>query len=164
MGEFRIPAELIDTHEWMADSLIDDVPGINCLLIYPNKQEECDNCILDHATGRSSGIFKTGGPISFANFQICPRCNGDGHYSSPITSIIRLRVYWEAKSFIDIGAKIANPDGVVMLIGYMEDLPELERADKIQIQEYIYTRQGEAVPHGLRRDRYFIQYAKRTGS
>ena len=162
LGEFSIPAELIDKHEWMTDALIDDVPGLNCTLIFPQKQSPCDNCVLDPTTGRSTGIYLSGGPISFANFQICPRCNGNGHLAQHTTATIRLRVYWETKSWIDIGMKIADPDNTVMLIGYMTDKAALERADKIEIEDYVYTRLGEAIPWGLRRNRFFLQYATRS--
>ena len=162
LGEFRIPSGLLDKHEWMADSLIDDVPGLICTLIYPDKQEECDNCSLDSVSGRSNSVYKSGGPIPFSHFQICPRCNGEGHLTSPATLTIEARVYWETKSWIDIGIKVAKPDSSAMLIGYMSDLEKLERANKILISNHYYVREGEAVPHGFRRNRYFIQYVTRT--
>ena len=162
LGEFRVPSTLIDKHEWMADSLIDDIPGLTCTLIYPRKQAECDNCSLDPMTGRSTNVYKVGGPIPFTNFQVCPRCNGEGHLTSPATDTIEARIYWEPKSWVDIGIKVAKPDNTAMMIGYLTDLTKIKKANKISVEGYYYTRLGEAVPHGFRRNRYFIQYITRA--
>ena len=170
LGDFVIPPMLFDLGEWIADSYIDGETGQNCTLIYPDKWTQCDNCIFDISTGRSAGVYLSGGPQPFST-QLCPRCNGAGRHQSPVTDTIRMRVYWERKSWIDIGVKFADPDGVAMCIGYLVDLPKLERAntailnsDIQPIASYECTRLGEAKPHGMRQNRYFIQYMKRTGS
>lgn len=169
-GNFDIPSAIISEYEWIADEFIDGEFGCPCRLVFPPKFSECDNCVFDLKVGRSSNIYKSGGPISFQNHTICPRCQGRGRLSLPSTSNIRLRVYWEQRSWIDIGVPIGNPDGIAMTIGYLSDLPALERADRIvlhtdleDIRKYLVRREGEAVPHGLSKDRYFIQYVRRIG-
>ena len=171
LGNFSIPSVLIDYHEWMIDELIDGVTGQVCELSFPDKDTQCDNCKISPDTKRSSNIYNGTGPNSFANFGICPRCAGLGRFQVPVTETIRLRIYWDSKSWIKIGVSLATPDSSCMTIGYMTDLPKLERAKHIllpadvsSIRRYEMNRVGEAVPHGFRQDRYFIQFFTRIGS
>lgn len=171
LGNYVIPSYVYDLHEWMADAYIDGETGRDCILIYPDKWTECDNCYIDTSTNRSSSIYKAGGPAAFPANTICPRCNGEGRSQTAVTATIRMRVYWDKSSWVDIGAAIANPTGVAMCIGYIDDLPKLERATRIilnhnvdPVQRLECTREGEAKPWGFRGNRYFIQYVRRTGS
>lgn len=166
---FSIPAELFSLHEEIADYFIDGEIGETAQLIYPSKKTECDNCKIDPVTGQSSNIYKTGGPIPFTNHTLCPRCNGEGRLNLPNSDNINLRVYWDAKSWIDVGIDFNIADSVAMTIGYMSDLHKLEKAQQIVlentlsgIRRYSCERLGEAVPWGFRR-RYFLQYLKRFG-
>jgi hypothetical protein len=169
LGDFDIPTEIIDLHEWVADAFIDDEFGHPCTLIYPHQDTECPNCIRDPRTKRSSGIYKTGGPTPFPNHTTCPYCGGEA-LATEVTEPIRLRVYWQPKDWIDIGIKIDNPDQTAMTIGYMVDLPKVEKAQCILLEKKMATvrkykckRKGEAAPWGFHHDRYFIQYMERTG-
>jgi len=170
LGDFNIPSEVFDTHEWVTDEFIDGEIGSTCTLAFPAKREECDNCVYDPHANRSANIYKAGGPISFQTHGTCPRCQGRGLLELPQTDSIRLRVYWEPSSWRDIGIKVADPTGLCMVIGYMVDLPKLERANTVlindelaNIRNYNCAREGEAQPWGFRRNRYFVQMMKRTG-
>jgi hypothetical protein len=44
LGEFNIPSDVFDIHEWVVDEFIDGELGSECLLIYPDKYTECPNC------------------------------------------------------------------------------------------------------------------------
>lgn len=169
-ASFVLPTSLYELEEWVADSYIDGPLGQNCTLIYPDKWTQCDNCIMDLATQRSSNVYKSGGPVTFPANSLCPRCNGEGRSQVPVTETVRLRVYWNRSGWIDIGVKIANPDGVAMCMGYASDIQRVERANKIILNAdltstrvYECVREGEAKPYGMRRNRYFIQYMRRTG-
>jgi len=170
LGDFNIPSEIFDLHEWMADELIDGDIGVTCTLTYPSKQSECTNCIYDRNTERSSNIYKTGGPEPFENYQTCPICQGRGRLELPQTEQIRLRVYYEDSEWRKVGVKAASPDTIAVVIGYMLDLPKLEKANTLLLNDelaetrnYLCARNGEARPHGFRENRYFIQELKRTG-
>ncbi len=170
LGDFDIPSEVIDLHEWVSDEFIDGELGSTCTLIFPAKREECDNCIYDPHTSRSSNIYKAGGPISFQNHGTCPRCQGRGTLELPQTDTMRLRVYWEPASWRDIGIKVADPTGRCVVIGYMVELAKFERANTVllnnelkNIRNFQTAKDGEAQPWGFRRDRYFTQIMKRTG-
>jgi len=169
-GDFTLPAGILDEHEWLSDFLLDGETGHTCTIYYPPKPTECDNCIFDPTTGRSSNIYKTGGPIPFQNHTICPRCGGAGRSTIRTTEDVKLRIYWQPKDWIDIGVKFDVAYGVAMTIGYMTDLPKIERAEKIllntnilEMRRWFCKRAGEAVPHGFRQKRYFIQYVERIG-
>lgn len=168
-GNFDIPSAIFTNHEWMVDELIDGEIGTNCSLIYPSKRAPCDNCKFDPQTERSSGLYKSGGPIPFPNHTLCPRCQGRGFLSLPETDIVRLRIYWEPSSWRNLGIKVVDADGVCMTIGYMSELAKMEKAEKVilhsdleKIRRYVCVREGEAQPHGFRRNRYFVQMLRRA--
>jgi len=196
-GNFNIPSAVFDMHEWMADELIDGEIGSTCTLVFPAHRAACDNCLFDPNTNRSSNIYRTSavlslalggvgvtvggigittetpsvaGPIPFANHMMCPRCNGVGFAAVPQTSSIRLRIYWEPSTWRHIGIKVGDPTGLCVVIGYMTDNPEFERADTVLlndelkgIRNYHAAREGESQPWGFRRNRYFAQLMRRTG-
>jgi len=168
LGDFDIPTELIDLHEWVADAFIDDEFGHACQLVYPQQDSQCPNCIRDPKTKQSSGIYNGTGPFPFEPHTVCPYCGGAGREVDNPTDPIRLRIYWDRKSWIDIGVQFDVADSVAMTIGYMVDLPKVEKAEYIilekpveGIRRWAVERLGEAVPWGFHHDRYFLQYVRR---
>ena len=167
---FNIPDSVISLHEGMVDSLIEGPVGQLCELIYPStKNSLCPNCIYSPRQKKSSSIYKTGGPVPFSKHTLCPWCGGSGKSSREITEEINLRAYWKQKDWL-ISGPVENPDGAVMVIGYMHDLPKLEKADRILINKdvsayrrWLCERSGEAVPWGLSQDKYFAQMLQRVG-
>ena len=169
LGDFSIPSGIIDAHEWGADSFIDTL-GKTCTLIYPAKVTECSNCYYDARTGRSTGIYKTGGPNPFPNNSFCPICGGEGRITAEVTESVKLRVYWNSKDWHMVANTIENPEGVAQAVGYMSDLSKIERAKEIILDSHVSStrefrcvREGEAVPWGFRHDRYFLQFFRRSG-
>jgi hypothetical protein len=174
---FDIPEDIINCHEWVADELIDGPFGHNCTLVYPVTQNAvCPNCIFDPRAQKSSGIYKTGGPAQFTDHTVCPWCGGVGRSSRATTSTIRLRIYWNMNEFRkapwkDLGITgIQLPEGDAVVIGYMTDLPALEKADHIILNKDVQNfrkwkceREGEAKPWGFRQNRYFVQVVSRVG-
>ena len=178
--DFEIPESVIDEHEWVADEFIDGPFGKVCLLEYPQEDSECPNCFFDPVTKRSTDIYRAGGPIPFEDYTTCPHCGGAGRSAiAPNTESIRLRVYWKPSNWTDFGRAapdvtsnplMGSPEAVCRIIGYMEDLPKVERAAYLLIQSGLQTtrrwrceRDGEARPHGFRGNRYFQQVLKRAG-
>ncbi len=168
-GEFTIPSLLIAEHEWISDFLIDD-QGKKCRLIYPQSLNPCPNCKIDPKTGMSTGIYKVGGPISFSNHTTCPWCYGRGRKSIPNEESINLRVFFDPKTWANIGIRIENTNDTIQIIGYMSDLPKIERAQELVvdvqirgIKEWRCQPHSEAIPWGFKQNRYFVQFWKRTG-
>lgn len=167
---FEIPGSIISSHEYISDSLIDGPTGQECQLIYPiTKNSVCPNCLYSPRQRRSSNIYKTGGPVPFENHTTCPWCGGEGRSSREIKESIRLRVYWTQKEWSIFGP-VENPESYAMVIGYMHNLPKVEKADRILLnkevspyRKWIFERKGEAIPWGLAQDRYFAQMLRRSG-
>jgi hypothetical protein len=165
-GNFTVPAQLIQEYQWVMDGFIDDENlGHLCTLVYPAKPVECPNCYLDPATGRSTGIYKDGGPTPFTNHTLCPHCNGLGRGEQQTTENIRLRVYYKDKYFTR-GNPIEVPDGEVQIIGYLTDVPKINRSvelildcDLQPLQRIRCIRSGNALPWGFG-DRYFVMSAR----
>lgn len=166
--DFNIPSDLVKEYQYIMDSFIDDINiGHECKLIYPPKSSECNNCIFDIDTGRSSNIYKDGGPVPFANHTLCPVCGGEGRSVLSVEATIRLRVYYQPKDFLNIGIpSIKTKDGVIQAIGYLTDLPKLEMATEVIVDSDLESlkrikcvREGTALPWGFGK-RYFIQFLR----
>lgn len=164
---FSIPDAIFDTHETISDWLIDN--GSNCLLVYPQKYNECPNCYLDIDTGRSTTIYKAGGPIEFTNYTICPYCSGEGRLSAAEEETIKCRVYYNSKDFVGRGNITIDQD-TVQIITYLSHLSKFERAEFLIVDSDISTSKqykcqplSAALPHGFRHNRYLIQFWTRTG-
>ncbi len=164
IDDFEIPSELFDYHEWMSDSLIDGQIGVDCTLYYPPSDTECPNCLFDVVTGRSADVYKTGGPYPFEIHTTCPLCGGFGKGSIAETDTLRLRVYFGRMEVNAAMRQFANvnladaPNGVIFVIGYMEDRPKYIRANGVTIpnqEEIRCKRISEAQPWGFRKNRYF---------
>ena len=174
-ADFYVPESMCDFHEWVCDFLIDGWIGTNCKIIYPPKQTACDNCIQDAITGLSTNIYKTGGPIVFSNYTLCPRCDGIGKLYDSEEETIRARVYYNSRDFVSpvnwqIDARMTADKHIVQIVTYMENLPKLERAIELIIddqvrgyREYKCQPYSAPIPHGFRRNRYVIQYWQRAG-
>ena len=168
-GSVNIFDGLISVHEHVVNSLIDGPLAQTCQLIYPiTKNSVCPNCIFSPRQKRSSNIYKSGGPVPFEIHTTCPWCGGEGRSSRGVKENIKLRVYWTQKDWI-ISGPVENPDSVVMIIGYMTDLPKIEKADRILLnkdvsayRKWMCERQGEAIPWGFSQDRYFSQMLRRV--
>lgn len=157
-----IPNELFNIYRLWADEFIDNPNiGVNCTLHFNDKKQPCPNCVFDSFNGRSSNKYKTGGPQLFS-VGICPWCNGSGYFSSEYTEVIRLRTYWNKKDFIKFG-NIQIPDGGAMIIGYLTDLPKLEKANFVSLvneqqgySKFNFNLSGSPTLHGFAKDRYFL--------
>ena len=55
-----------------------------------------------------------------------------GRTNRAVKEDIRLRVYWTPKDWI-VPKPVENPDGMAMVIGYMYDLPKIEKAGTIML-------------------------------
>ena len=164
-----IPQALYDKYNEICDDFINLNFGQTCRLLYPPKRTACENCVYDTITQRSSGVYKNGGPVSFS-FGICPWCDGVGFKETENTDDIKMRVYWERRSWIKINIPINIPDGMIQTIGFMTDVPKIKQAQVViinpnlsGIQTWSYTLSADPVPHGLGPSkRYFIAYWKRV--
>jgi hypothetical protein len=84
-----------------------------------------------------------------------------------ITSI-KLKVYGDAKSWINIAGTIQVPDNAIQTIGYMTDLPKILKAKELIVHEGIqdyknmrFQRSGEHIMMGFGQNRYFACFWSR---
>ena len=159
-----IPSGAFDKYNEGADAMIGSF-GVACQLVYPEKRTRCSNCITNTMGGRSSSFYRTGGPISFPRGMPCPWCNGKGYFSSESTEDITLRLYWRTKDWIDVGFQVDVPANYVQTIGYIKDLPKINKAKQLITNKDIkgyetfrFNRAGEGYPHGFKQNRYIINF------
>lgn len=136
--------------------------AVNCTLEYPPTKTECPNCYINPITGRSSNIYKSGGPESFTD-SICPYCDGAGYAETIITEDIKLRCYYSKKEWQKIGLDLRVKAGGVVTYGYIADMAKCLRANKIIMNTDIsgyglqyYVLDGNPIPHGFKHNKYFI--------
>ena len=66
-------------------------------LVYPEKKEDCPNCIMSNlgTRNRSISIYQPGGPYPFERGMPCPYCGGKGYKAVEVTNDVTLRIYWD---------------------------------------------------------------------
>lgn len=162
---FTIPQAFKDRYVLAVDEIIRYF-SVNTVIHYPPLREECENCIRVGMQGVSaSNVYKTGGPYPFTD-GVCPYCNGLNYREIPATETIKLRAYFDKKSWKNINIPIGIKDGSVWTIGKMEDLIKVQRAAYITLPSNIitplaYTLYGEPIPWGISKDRYFSAFWER---
>ena len=106
-------------------------------LVYPEKKEDCPNCIMSNlgTRNRSMSIYQPGGPYPFERGMPCPYCGGKGYKAVEVTNDVTLRIYWDRKSWVDVGIPVNIPAGSIQTIAYMTDLEKIEKC-KYMIPKY----------------------------
>jgi hypothetical protein len=81
---------------------------------------------------------------------------------------IKLKVYWDAKQWINVAGAIQVPDNSIQTIGFMSDLPRVLEAKALlvhkdikDIKEIRFQRFGEHIPIGIKQNRYFACFWSR---
>lgn len=161
----NIPDSIFETYSEVVDYLYSSNEiSENCKIYYPFTKQECPNCVYN-PYGGGTNIYKPGGPEAFS-FGLCPLCNGVGYKEVETTDTIKLRVYWSPKVWVKMNG-VDKPDGKVQIIGKIENLPKVIRANKIEIfsdkthlTSWMYNLDGEPIFHGFGA-REFVALLKR---
>jgi len=165
-----ITTELKNLYKSFIDELLRSGSlSLPCKLIYEGSSFlESINCDIDPISHKSSNMYKTGGPITFADGQICPYCRGIGGSYSENSDTLDLLVIFDYKYWINFNSKIHSPDGLVQTISKLEDYPKIKNCNKIiidtNIQNYtesFYQRNSEPEPCGFGDSSYFFTYWKK---
>ena len=154
---------------------IDKMFGTNglsrpCKLIAKDKKRtQCNNCKIDPINGKSSGRYKSGGPINFPYGQLCPICNGVGFIfdTTGNETAINLLVIYDYRKFITFSTNVNIPDGSIQVLAKFADLEKLQRANTLIVDTsagYIPNNEYEPVsqpqPIGLGASDYLFMYWK----
>jgi hypothetical protein len=158
-----LASDFFDGYNQTADDFINSNFGVNCTLLYPAKDVECENCIVDTINRCSTNQYNGTGPYPFT-FGICPYCEGNGYKSEQPTENIKMRVYFTPKSWVKISIPVNIPDGSIQTIGFMSDLPKVLKSKTViinpnlsPINDWSYALLTHPVPHGFNQ-RYFIAF------
>ena len=142
-------------------------------LVYPEKREQCPNCYMNTlgTRNKSVSLYRPGGPYPFERGMPCPYCNGKGYKAIETTEDITLRIYWDRKSWVNIGPAIDIPDGSIQTIAYMTDLPKIEQCKHMipnydGIENYDkgrYEKSGPSHPQGFKQNntKYIVTFWNR---
>lgn len=123
-----------DLHKNMIDALLEDTAlTVACTLIYSGtKPTECPNCTINNISGKSSGRYKSGGPIPFTNGE-CPYCYGAGRTIAESTETLYLMPIWDSKKWLLDDPAINIADISVQTMSKITTYDELARCSKIKI-------------------------------
>lgn len=129
----------------------------------------CPNCIYDVNLKKSSGKYKTGGPIVFALGKICPYCNGAGSYGIENTSTGYLAVIWDYKKWINPPPDIKIFDGYIQTICHKDYLSQIKQCKNITVvynsvgSNPVFQLYGEPNPAGLGDNEYLFTMWQKIG-
>ena len=156
------------------DSLLtNNALTVPCQLIFQNTTfNSCPNCLYDTMSGKSTSIYKTGGPIVF-NKGICPYCHGLGNIAADNTQTVNLMVIWDYKQWIGwhgVPELTMTPFGHAQTLCSVSLLPAIKAAKNIildtDVQAYVkhlFLRVSEPNPIGFGKDSYIATMWKREG-
>lgn len=144
-----------------------------CRFIYSNTNPVlCSNCLFDAVSNRSANRYNGTGPSPFADYSICPICNGFGYDSDNKEELVYLGVLFDSKHWFNWNNKsntIRVPDGMVQTICKAELLPKIRNADKILIDtnnevygSYYYIRANDPEFAGFGDTRYIFTMWQRA--
>ena len=104
-----------------------------CTVVYPERRQKCENCVVNTLGGRSANFYRAGGPIPFSRGTNCPLCGGEGFKNIETTESVELRIYYNSRDFIDVGFTADVPNNVIQTVGYMDDYEKLTKAKELLI-------------------------------
>lgn len=165
-----IPDGLFDIYNEGVDEMI-RVFGVDCTLVYPSEWQECNNCVISGIGGITSSVYAQGGPAPFNRGGSCPLCDNQGTKEVEATGTVKLRVYWTEKDWKKVGyASLQVPDGSVMTLGYLSDMPELQATNTLIVnsaqsgyKNWRFSLSGEPFAHGFGKNRYCAAFWSRSG-
>lgn len=158
-----ITQDFKDLHTNMISALLEDTAlTTKCSLIYENTRfEVCNNCIYSALGGRSSRIYKIGGPNPFNN-GVCPVCGGQGKIYFSSTTSLYLMTIFNKRDWI-----ITNPNAVdinLQTMSLISTFDDIQRCSFLTIDDSKYAkyngvrfiRDGSPVPCGFDDNNFII--------
>ena len=148
-----IPQSVFDKYYDVVDSTF-NIFGVTCQLVYIEKVEVIDNSFNNIPDNRSINSHRRrGGDHKRADktFREVEKLED-----------IKLKVYWDSKSWVNPGGNIVLPERGVQTIFFATDLGKVTRAKEIivhknikEIREFRFQKKGEQFPMGIGQERYF---------
>lgn len=163
-----ITAEFKQLHYDMISATVDSF-SVSCQIIMGDtKFTECTNCYYNSQTGKSSGKYKSGGPIPF-DFGLCPYCRGAGKIADEQTEIISLAPIYDYKHWVPgLSPNLQSPNGFVQTVSKFETFNTLKKAKELIIDTAVNTtvknrfqRYSEPTTYGFGSSQFIITIWKR---
>ncbi len=151
----NIPQSVFDKYNEGIDTTIESF-GVICQLVSLNKIEVIETAPANNNIPEKNSINAhrvRGGDYERQNKII---------KEVEVLTPIKLKVYYNPKSWINVAGNIQVPDGTIQTIGYLSDLDIILQAKALiahtainNIKELRYQRLGEPSTFGFKQDRYF---------
>jgi hypothetical protein len=139
--------------------------ALPCKLIYNSPEKAfCSNCKFDPMQNKSANIYNGTGPSPFANYSICPVCNGYGMTELSPEETIYMALIFDSKYWLNWSSKTVNiSNSMAQSICNISLLPKIQNAKEIILDSTIanhgnriYTRANEPEVCGFGENRYII--------
>jgi hypothetical protein len=148
-----IPQSVFDKYFDVVDSTF-NIFGVTCQLVYLEKVEEISSVYDNIPDNRSINAHRRSQPSYVRENKVIREVEK--------TEDIKLKVYWDSKSWTKIGADMVIPDGSIQTILFATDLDKIMRAKELivhkdikDLRELRFIKHGEPFPMGLQQKRYF---------
>jgi hypothetical protein len=149
----NIPDSVFNKYYDVVDSTF-NIFGVTCKLVYIEKFEEISSTFDNVPENRSVNAHRRPQPQYKREDKVIREVEK--------TEDIKLKVYWDSKSWTKIGGDIIIPRGSIQTIFYATDLDKIMRAKELVVHKDISTlremrfkKHGEPFPMGLKQKRYF---------
>ena len=150
----NVPESVFDKYYDVIDSTF-TIFGVTCQLVFVEQIEEISNAYNNVPDNRSINAHRK-------NQEQFRRENKVFREVERIEDI-KLKVYWDNKSWIKPVGNLVYPDNAIQTIFFATDLAKINRAKELIVHKTIkdiqgpmkYKKIGQPFPVGLRQDRYF---------
>ena len=151
-----IPDCVRTKYDIVASGMIDEL-GIDCTVVYPPVNIE---------TSKSVPLFKQKNTMLQTSDPYGFNIGAENYVTTETTGIVRLRCYWSQRDWRKLSS-VDLAEGSCMSIGYLSDLPKLQKADHILIHtevghQFKFIKAAEPIVHGLTK-KYLMSFWKRNG-
>tara|TARA_B100002019_G_C21153598_1_gene539519 strand:- start:298 stop:780 length:483 start_codon:yes stop_codon:yes gene_type:complete len=150
----NIPESVFTKYYDIIDSTINDIFGVVCQLVYVEKVEEISNTFDNIPSNKSINAHRR----KSSSYKRADKTFKEVEKLEDI----KLKVYWDSKSWTKVGGDIVVPENSIQTIFFATDLDKIMRAKYLiahkeikDQREYKFQKFGEPFPMGLRQNRYF---------
>jgi len=155
-----IPESVFDKYFDVVDSTF-TIFGVTCQLVYIETVEEIVNTYDNIPSNRSINAHRRPQDQYRRQDKVIKEVEK--------FEDIKIKVYWDSKSWIKVGGDMVIPDNSVQTIFYATDLDSIMRAKELivhkdikDLKEMRFKKFGEPFPLGLRQVRYFGCFWERS--
>tara|TARA_Y100000004_G_scaffold189627_1_gene245551 strand:+ start:393 stop:875 length:483 start_codon:yes stop_codon:yes gene_type:complete len=155
-----IPDSVFDKYFDVVDSTF-NIFGVTCQLVYIEKVEEISSVYDNIPDNRSVNAHRRSQPLYTRQDKVIKEVEK--------TEDIKLKVYWDSKSWTKVGAEMVIPDNSVQTIFFASDLDKIMRAKELIVHKEIkdliemrFKKFGEPFPMGLKQNRYYGCFWERS--